>query len=273
VFARFLPPVLPVDSVGKIWVEGRLRWLMLHFGTDPFLARPMAMPNTADFPELRGGSTLQALYERICERIGVDPERVPLQVEQERPQLGLINDAGHDTGGIAALYSSDEDGERIVMQSSELAQPIALIGTLAHELSHARLLGEGRLRGDELDNELLTDLCATYHGFGLFLANDSRAMLSQCGTWPGTKLVRPAYMTTNLFAWALVHRAVLAGESEPAWLAELKSEPRRLVRDGVRWLSKHGDSAHLHEDWSAWFALQPLLEPEDTESPEESRTA
>lgn len=259
--SRFFPPVIPVDSAGKVWVEGRLAWLMHEFGPEPFLARPPRMPNTADFPELRGGSTLQQLYERICAGVGVDPARVPLRIEAEKRGLGLVNDAGHEMGGEAAHYTWDDDGEHILMQSSELADPISLIGTLAHELCHARLLGEGRVHGEELDHELLTDLCATYHGFGLFLANSPRAWLSDCGTWPGSKLVRPAYMTVNLYAWALTHQAALVGDRDPAWLAGLRSEPRRLVRDGVRWLAKHGDSALLTGTWTAWNALGPQLDP------------
>lgn len=268
--SRFFAPVIPVDSMGKVWVEGRLRWLLDEFGDEPFLARPPAMPTTADFPELRGGSTLQALYERICERVGIDPARVPLRVAQEKKRLGLVNGSGHEMGGEAAHYAIDEDGEHILMQSSELADPISLIGTLAHELSHARLLGEGRVHGGELDHELLTDLCATFHGFGLFLANQPRAWLSDCGTWPDSKLVRPAYMTVNLYAWALTHRAMLANEREPTWLAGLQSEPRRLVRDGVRWLSKHGDSALVTGDWSKWNALAPQLDPPGHPSTQEA---
>jgi len=264
-FARFFRPEIPVDSVGKVWVEGRLRWLMDEFGEEPFLARAPAMPTTVDFPELRGGSTLQALYERVCERIGIEPARVPLRVEQEKPSLGLVNGSGHEMGGAAAHYMFDEDGEHIVMQSSELADPISLIGTLAHELSHARPLGGGRVSGETLDDELLTDLCATYHGFGLFLANAPRDWLSGCGTWPGTKLVRPGYMTVNLYAWALAHRALLADERDPTWLAGLQAEPRRLVRDGIRWLSAHENSAHITNDWTAWLALERLLDPAQAE--------
>ncbi len=46
-----------------------------------------------------------------------------------------------------------------------------LVGTMAHELAHLKLMGERRVTGDEYDNELLTDLTAVFHGFGIFLGN------------------------------------------------------------------------------------------------------
>ncbi len=266
-FSRLFGLSRPIDSIGKVWVEGRLKWLTAEFSDHPFLGRPPALPTYGDFPEIRGGTTLQALYERICERMYIDPARIPLEVIERDSGTPLVNESGHDIGGEAAHYSWDEDGEHIRVQSTQIGDPISLIGTLAHELSHARLLGEGRVSGDELDHELLTDLCADFHGFGLFLANAPRAWLSACGTWPNSKLVRPEYMTVNLHAWALTHRALLAGESEPVWLAGLESEPRRLVRDGIRWIAKHGDSAFRSNDWSAWEALEPHLVPDTVEPP------
>jgi hypothetical protein len=267
-FARFFRTPRPVDSAGKAWVEGRLRWMLDEFGPDPFLGRPPALPTTADFPELRGGATLQDLYARICERVGVDPARVPLAVVDGERRFELVDASGHETGSEAAHYAWDEDGERIRIQATQIGDPIQLIGTLAHELCHARLAGEGRVSGDDLDDELLTDLCADFHGFGLFLANAPRAWLGDCGTWPGTRLVRPAYMTVHLHAWALAHRALLAGERAPAWMAGLNREPRQLVRDGIEVLERDRDSAFQTGDWSAWNALWPGLQaPEEGAAP------
>ncbi len=257
--SRFFGPTRPIDTMGKTWVEGRMRWLTDQFGMEPFLARPIALPNYTDFPEIRGGASLQSLYERICDRIGIDPARVPLVVEERATGIDLVNDDGHGVGGEAAHYSWDGESERIVVQATELGDPISLIGTLAHELSHARLFGEGRVTGNDLDDELLTDLCAVHHGFGLFLANQPRAWLSDCGTWPGSKIVRPMYMTVHFYAWALAHRALLVGDRNPDWLRCLDSEPRRLVRDGIRWLTKYEDSAFQTGGWSAWEELAPQL--------------
>ncbi len=209
------------------------------------------MPSLEDFPELRGGSTLQALYERICKRINIDPERVRLEVVPGKQPPWFVDDRGYAASYEAAHYERNAEGERIHLAADGIGDPMGLIGTLAHELCHARLMGEGRLHGAELDHELLTDLCAFYHGFGLFLANQPRAWPSDCGVWPGTSLVRPEYMTSNLAAWTLAHRALLAGEHDPAWIVGLGPEPRRLVSDGIRWLREHQDSAFLNGDWSA----------------------
>jgi hypothetical protein len=238
-----------------------LRWLSASFGEPPFRSRSPLLPTRDEFPELWNGASLQLLYERICGHLSIDPARVPLVVANEERRFELVDDRGHAASDRAGCYSWDEDGECIRLQATQVGDPISLIGTLAHELSHARLLGEGRVSGDEIDHELLTDLCAVHHGFGVFLANSPRAWLADCGRWPGTELVRPEYMTVHLHAWALAHCALLAGEQDPRWLNALQSEPRRLVRDGIHVLATERDSAFLTGDWSAWEALERGLDP------------
>ena len=56
----------------------------------------------------------------------------------------------------AGLY----EGHVIRVNEGQFADAMSLVGTLAHELAHQRLLGEGRLTGDEFDNELLDEATA-----------------------------------------------------------------------------------------------------------------
>ena len=255
------PPVRPVDPVASAWIEGRLRWLAGQFGERPFLGRRPWMPTTGDFPEVRGG-TLQALYERVASRLGIDPARVPLELGPAKRHAGFVDADGRGVGGTAAHYTIDERGERIVVDAGQVGDPLDLIGTLAHELSHARLLGEDRLGGSEVDHELTTDLCAVYHGFGAFLANSPRAWPADAATWPGTRVVMPMYLTSNMTAWALALRARRLRESRPAWLKGLRREPRLHVEEGLRWLARHRDSAYDTGDWSRWEELETALEIE-----------
>lgn len=263
-FDWLFPPVRPIDPIGAAWVEGRLRWLSAQFGDEAFLGRPPLEPTPVAFPELRGG-TLQSLYERVCGHLCVDPGRVPLEIGPAKRDAGFVDDHGREVSGTAAHYRIDEDGERIEIDAAGIGDPLALIGTLAHELSHARLLGEGRLEGTELDHELSTDLCAVHHGFGLFLANSPRAWPADCSKWPGTELVMPGYMTAHMYAWALALRARRAGETKPVWTAWLLREPRLLFRESLRWLESRRDSAYDTGDWSRWDELESALEVERVE--------
>jgi hypothetical protein len=52
----------------------------------------------------------------------------------------------------------------IVIDRSDLGNPMNLVGTMTHELAHARLLGERRVDPEIYDNELLTDLTVVFMG-------------------------------------------------------------------------------------------------------------
>lgn len=117
-----------------------------------------------------------------------------------------------------------------------------LVGTLAHELAHQRLLGEGRYRHGSFDNELLTDLTAIFFGFGVFLANNPRKSTGKLGKWPGTDLHRPEYISEPLLGYALAHIAWFRNEDRPNWARSLRWAQRGAFNQGLRFLQKTGDS-------------------------------
>lgn len=117
-----------------------------------------------------------------------------------------------------------------------------LVGTMAHELAHHRLLGEERLDDDEFDNELLTDLTVVFHGLGIFLANIPRAWESGFTNWPDTATSRPEYMTQPMFGYALAHAAWFRQERKPHWAAHLRPDARASFKQGLRHLFETGNS-------------------------------
>ena len=258
----------PVDPVAKTWIEGRLAWLDEHFGNEDFVFRPPIAPTRESFPELfrPGGVVLQELFERVCALMHVDPERVELEVMEEPKDLGLVNQHGHAVGGAAGYYIAEDGRERIQVSPAQFLAPTQLIGTMAHELAHLRLLGDGRLDGAVLDNELLTDLCALHHGFGIFLANGPTAWVSQLPRWPGTNVLKPEYMPAPYYGWALAHQAWLRGEHKPEWFAHVRGDSLTCAREGLKYLGKSLDSAFATQDWSAWETLHARLVPPDEES-------
>jgi hypothetical protein len=123
-----------------------------------------------------------------------------------------------------------------------------LVGTMAHELSHLRLMGERRVIGDEFDNELLTDLTAVFHGFGIFLGNSPRNWDSQYSNWPDTDFRRPEYMTLPMFAYALAHNAWFRGKPKPDFLPFLSFGLKPFFKQAIRYLMETGDSTFSPED-------------------------
>jgi len=101
--------------------------------------------------------------------------------------------------------------------TDEMAKPPGLVGTLAHEMAHQRLLGEGRLDPFVYDKELFADPLVVFKGRGIFLANLPRTWDGQFGWWSDSVLRKPEFMTSPLFGCVLGPIAWLRGKDRPAW--------------------------------------------------------
>jgi hypothetical protein len=250
--------VCPCDPAAKRWVEERLRWLTKQFGLHVFLERTVITPTEEFFPDPYDGSprAVKALFHRVCDYMGVDPDDVELKLFNDTSNVGMdfFGQANYAAGLWSTGEGEEEEGgfsrpkgwhrtERGVVriERSILDRPLVLIGTMAHELAHQRLLGEGRYK-EEFDNECLTDLTAMFFGFGVFLANNPRKSTGELGYWPGTKLHKPEYLSEPMLGYALAHLAWHRDEDWPSWAKHLRWAPRSVFKQGLKFLHKTGES-------------------------------
>lgn len=241
------PPSCPCDPAAKAWVERRLGWLANQFPDSAFTGRPVVLPTAEFFPEGFAGTreSVRPLLDRVCVYMDVEPRMVDLQFAPVAKEMWLVGGNGKDTSlAPAGTYEAGGRGSVIRINDSQLIEPIGLIGTLAHELAHVRLLGERRCRESEFDNELLTDLTVVHFGLGIFLANLPRHWDGDYRQWPGTKLRRPQYMSAPLYGWALAHLAWIRGEAKPEWARHLTWDAKDNFRQGLRYLTKTGDTSY-----------------------------
>ncbi len=239
-------PSCPCDAAAKAWVEERLDWLAGEFDDSAFTGRPVVLPTPEFFPDPYDGSkkSVRKLLDRVCDFMDVVPDLVELRLADMTPKVWLVNEAGHDLPGAGGTYHEGLRQFVVTIDRSGLDDPMGLVGTVAHELAHARLLGEGRVMREEFDNELLTDLTVVHFGLGIFLANTPRTWASHYGRWPGTDLLKPEYMTPPMFGWALAHLAWFRGEERPEWARHLHGDARANLKQGLRYLHATGDSAY-----------------------------
>ena len=118
-----------------------------EFDDSAFSGRQVVLPTTEFFPDPYDGSkkAVRKLLDRVCEYMDVVPDLVALKFVADAGKLWLVNDAGHYLPGAAGTY---EEGERrfiIRIDKSGLGDAMGLVGTIAHELAHVRLLGESRM--------------------------------------------------------------------------------------------------------------------------------
>jgi hypothetical protein len=239
-------PTCPCDPAAKEWVEERLQWLAEEFDDSAFSGRRLVLPTPEFFPDPYDGSkkSVRRLLDRVCEYMDVVPDLVALKFVADAGKIWLVNEAGQYLPSVGGTY---EEGERkfiIRIDRSELHDPMGLVGTMAHELAHVRLMGESRIMREVFDNELLTDLTVVHFGLGIFMANTPRNWESQYSKWPETDLLRPEYMTPPMFGWALAHLAWFRGEDRPLWAQHLSGGAWSNMKQGLRYLLESGDSAY-----------------------------
>jgi hypothetical protein len=238
-------PSCPCDPSAKAWIEERLEWLHEEFPSSAFTDRQIILPTPEFFPDPYDGLKKSAwkILDRVCGYMDADPESFLLKVFKTKNDLGLVNDRGDMISTTSAGTYHEEDGRFVIrINQSQLAEPMQLVGTMAHEVAHARTLGEGRSMSEEFDNELLTDLTVVHFGLGIFLANVPRNWAGDDTCWPSTNLRKPEYMSPPMFGWALAHLAWFRGEAKPLWAKHLSSAAKANMKQGLRYLRETGDT-------------------------------
>jgi hypothetical protein len=245
---HLLPASCPVDPNTRDWIESRVRWLVDQFGLERVRALPVVLPNREFFPDRYEPSrfeSVRALLDRVCELMEVDPSRVELVFHSDHSKRvvrgGFVGSDGL-THHPAGVYRA-EDVERISIDTGLLSDPHAVVATMAHELGHVLLLGDGRISDEVKDHEPLTDLLTVVLGFGLFTANCVvRERNWQVGSTHGWHVGRLGYLLASHYGYALALFAWTRGETKPRWTKLLRPDVAVPFRKGLRYLRETGDS-------------------------------
>ncbi len=143
-------PQCPVDDAAKQWIENRLQWLSEQFGRDTFTRRAVILPTNDFFPDPMDGSesSVRKLLDQVCRYMDVNPDDVVVEFFTNKNEMWLVNDDGkYLPTGAAGLYDERSDKTIIHIETSEMSNLSNLVGTMAHELAHLRLMGERRVTG------------------------------------------------------------------------------------------------------------------------------
>ncbi|MEY9943407.1 hypothetical protein [Kitasatospora sp. GAS1066B] len=235
----------PVGADARVWIERSTAWLADEFGPGPLLREPV-LPTAEQFPGPYAGTPdeIRRLVGTIRTVVGVHPEVITVEIEPDSGEDAMVAELGLTSRSrYAAGHYRRRDGLAVIgIDQRMAARPTALIATIAHELGHVRLLGEGRISRTREDHEPLTDLFTVYFGLGVFAANSafttSRNHRQQ--SWQ-----RLGYLSERQFGYALACYAWLRGERKPSWARLLSTNPRAYLRHGLRYLQQHGPGPEL----------------------------
>ena len=240
-------PKCPVEAEDKTWIEESTLWLIEEFGADTLRDATVVLPQDEFFPDPFSGeeSDVRALVDRVCGYMGVEPERVRLNFFTDegttlRYQVPAC-ESWHS--GAAGLYRKRRGHHVISIESSLVRDPTSLVATVAHELGHVRLLGEGRIHPGFEDHEPLTDLLTVFLGMGVFTGNAVFSFRQWTDAFTqGWQAERRGYMTEEMFGYALGLFAWVRGERTPGWSKYLEGNVSAYFKQGCKYLEKTGDA-------------------------------
>lgn len=198
----------PIDEATRHWMEDIFLWLIDTFGEEQIRSRQTLRPDPRDFPVKYDGTYEAALETMhiVATQMEVDPESIALN-------LFLKDD---DTIGAGGLYRGPQDGKYYIdIEVGMLRDPMSLVAVIAHEIAHIKLLGEGRIEGN---NEQLTDLTTIIFGLGIFNANSAFQFNSDKEKTSWSNL---GYLSQMEWGYALALYAYIRGERGPDWITHL----------------------------------------------------
>lgn len=233
-------PSCPITIEDKEWVEGALDWIEkeLFVLTNKETILPTKKYFDRDFTGIEEDAYF--VLKQLFTYFDVDTSEIKLeffengQVEIDR---GMMTQKEDDRGTLG-IYPLDTEEIIIQIERSQLKDPIDLIATLSHELSHYVLLDlhDVYLEGEE--NEWFTDLFTIAQGFGIFLGN-TKFKFSQWTSgdgWLGWKYSSAGYLPLQMIAYTMAEIACRRDEEKPEWTHLLTSDFRDFFKQSDKYI-------------------------------------
>jgi hypothetical protein len=229
---RLFRPKPPVKEDEFEWLVACFAWLRTVLA-DAHIRPEFVLP---DHPLLIGAKTGPELFDAVRQLMGMsewDCELEMVEKREEEPELYLIEDPG-----ALGTFSVEQDTPVIRYRSDMLRDPDGLAGTFAHELCHYLLMGLGDPPGGPELEELATDCCAAYLGFGVLLANSAKQIETTSYGWASAWSTRTSgYLSESAFVTATAMFAQLHGYAPDTAAKALKPYLQRDYSKAVKTIS------------------------------------
>lgn len=250
-------PPLP-DEAKLRYFENQFHWLLENFGEGP-LHKKTRVPDKIDFPITFDGTekSVKQLLAILCRQMDLNPDEIHIDYYTEGKRS---LDAGasrvflqgtKQTGGL--YWGRAEDNKyHIWLRRDHLKMPEELTATLAHELAHVLLLGQGKLHREyDRDHELLTEMLCVFYGLGIFRANAAFRFNKGFEGWSWQSA---GYLSQQSWGYVLALHAFIRNEENPGWAKFLTANLQKDLARSIHWLSKTAaGEAFLSSRWKNDF--------------------
>lgn len=218
----------PIDEETRIWMENAMIWLINQYGESKLVDKITLLPIEQCFPFNFDGTELVAskVTSIVSLQMDIPFENIAIsfydnQLLEFKGDLGnsIFTEQYQNEIYASGLYQgkNKKDNFSIGLDRGLLKQPEKIIATIAHELAHIKLLGEGRLKEND---EYLTDLVTVFFGLGIFNANAAAQFYSDGNSWGYSK---QGYLIQQEWGYALALYAFIRQEENPSWLQYLST--------------------------------------------------
>ena len=247
-------PKLPVSEEERHWVDEGFRRLEKLLGHRRLFEAKVILPTPEYFPDPYDESTAgaEAIFKRICSHMRVDRSRVQMEVfpDETEELRSILPYWRGNSGGCAGFFSHDATSQTdhtpdetlmlVALRSTQLKDPLSLVATMAHELGHVILLGDGLISPETPDHEPLTDLLTVFFGFGVFTSSAARRFKQfQDERRYGWSMHRLGYLPEQVYGYALAKFADARQEKKPDWINHLSTNVRSYFKRSQAWLIKN----------------------------------
>jgi hypothetical protein len=223
------------------WSFETWNWLLAHFGGFERLQRRQLVLPTPDFFDVRADTApreiARRIFDQVREHAGMSDWSCRLAEHENWDPLRdsrLPSGARQGPRGAAGTFRA---GREVVItyDPEQTRDPLSLVATFAHELSHYLLHSVDELPpgGPELE-EPATDLTAVFLGFGVFLANAAFHFEQFIdGTTVGWSASRQGYLDEHQLAYQVAVFAHLREIPLREFRRHLDPNPRATL--GAAW--------------------------------------
>jgi len=230
------------------WSLETWAWLMRNMGGMQRLSTmPLATPSRDFFPPSDATGHARAVHVLECVKAVMGMQNWPCELQPfDRRDAQQVSEFVVVAGSRKPLgtFEYNAQGDVLIRYGATLVdQPGVLVATLAHELSHYLVSRvEEPLPGGAEANELVTELCVAYSGFGLFAIANAMAFRGFRDTFAqGWQITGAGYLSQRTWAFSLAIFLALKNEDVAVVDRWLTHDLAKLTRKAVRHLAERPD--------------------------------
>ena len=244
-------PRCPLNPGEKAWIEFRLSWLLEHFGAERLRKMETILPTGEFFPlPYRGEpAQAQAVFERVCRYMGVDPGGYRLHLfDDETDERELPPRQKHET----ILYESAAGEEEtsggsqagtLHLHKGLIVDLEFLITIISRKIGQSLIESKTKLPADPQEFHHTLELTPLFFGLGIMAANS--VLREKAQNFYGQhewSMYATGGLTSRDHGYAFALISWLKEEPLPPWRNHLRRDVEDSFKASLRYLEKTGDS-------------------------------